>query len=79
MARVTFYCVQPFWRAGPTKLARGELRQYEHEACARRAGAASARKLGGAIVYQVCGDPEFDHWERPRHIVTLGETPEVVF
>jgi hypothetical protein len=79
MAKETTYWVQPFRRAGAARLARGDLRRYETEARARRAGAAAARRLGGAVVFAVSGDPEFEHWEQPRHIASLGETPSVVF
>ena len=74
MAKLTTYWVQPFRRSGPARLARGDLRQYETEARARRAGEAAARRLGGAVVFAVRGDPELDAWDRPRHIASLGET-----
>jgi hypothetical protein len=79
VARMTIYCVQPFWRAGPTKLARGELRQFRDEARARRAGEAAARRLGGALVYSVAGDPDYDNWDAPRFMARIGEVPDVRF
>lgn len=79
MARTTIYCVQPFWRAGATKLARGDLRQFLREDSARRAGECAARKQGGAIVFAVVGDPEFEHWEAPRLIAQHGDVPVVEF
>ena len=79
MARVTIFCVQPFWRAGPNKLAHGELRQFDREPAALRAGEATARRVGGALVYSVEGDPEFQQWEKPRLLASHGEVPEITF
>lgn len=79
MAKVKIYCVQPFWRAGPTKLARGELRQFKKEELARKAGETAARRLGGAIVYSVAGDPDYDQWDAPSLIISLGDVPDVRF
>lgn len=79
MARTTVYCVQPFWRAGPTKLARGDLRQFMKEDQARRAGEAAARRMGGAIVYSVTGEPDYEQWDAPKLVVSIGQVPEVAF
>lgn len=79
MTQITVYCVQPFWRAGPTKLARGDLKQFQDEGKARRAGENAARRLGGAIVYSVVGNPDYEHWEPPRLVLQLGDVPEVQF
>lgn len=79
MARVTIFCVQPFWRAGPDKLAHGELRQFEQERAARRAGEATARRVGGALVYSVEGDPDFEQWGKPRLLAAHGEVPNIRF
>lgn len=75
MGRITVYCVQSFWRAGPAKLARNDLRQFDSERRAREIGESEARRQGGAIVYSVSGSPEFDHWDPPRLIVALGDVP----
>lgn len=79
MPRVTVYCVQPFCRAGASKLASGDLRQFEAEHVALRAGHIAAIKQGGAIVYSVAGDPEADHWESPRLVASMGDVPEISF
>lgn len=79
MARVTIFCVQPFWRDGTSKLAHGELRQFLREREARRAGEAAARRVGGAVVYAVDGDPDFESWGRPRLLARHGEVPELAF
>lgn len=79
MATVTVYYVQPFWRAGPTKLARGDLRQYEVQRQALSAGEAAARRQGGALVFSMRGNPEFEFWEKPRLVKAIGEVPEVEF
>ena len=78
MARQTIYCVQPYWSDG-RKLSQGLLRQFAHEAQALRAGQSAARQVGGAIVYCVAGDPEFEDWDRPRSIAVFGAVPELVF
>lgn len=78
-ARVTIYCVQPYWRAGPTKLARGDLRQYRCREKASQAGDTAARRLGGALVYSVTGCPEFETWDPPRLVKRIGDVPEVSF
>lgn len=77
--KLTVFCVQPFWRAGPDKLAHGELRQFAREEDARRAGEATARRVGGALVYAVDGDPDFDSWSRPRLLAVHGDVPRVTF
>ena len=79
MGRVTIYCVQPYWRAGGGKLAHGELRQFDVEKEARRAGEATARRVGGALVYAVDGDPEFERWAKPRLLASHGEVPDISF
>lgn len=78
MPKVTIYCVQPFWRDG-RKLAHGALQQYACEVKARRAGERSARRLDGAIVYSVTGDPIFEEWSQPRLIAALGQVPRLEF
>lgn len=79
MARVTVFYVQPFSRAGPKKLTRGDLRQYADEPKARRAGEVAARRNAGAIVYSVEGNPEYEDWAPPRHIASFGDVPEMQF
>lgn len=79
MAREKIYCVQPFWPAGAGRLAHGELRQFPKEAAAKRAGEATARRVGGALVYVVEGDPDFDTWNPPRLIARHGAVPDIKF
>lgn len=79
MTRVTVYCVQPFWRVGATKLARGDMQKFMYKEKARRAGVSAARRLGGAIVYSVTGCPEFETWEEPKLVEAIGVVPEVKF
>ena len=79
LGRVTVYCVQPFWRAGPTKLAAGELRQFNDAGEAERVGRASARRHAGALVYSVAGHPDFEQWDPPKLLFKLGEVPDIAF
>lgn len=79
MSRVTIYCVQPFWRAAPTKLARGDMRQFICIDEARRVAAAALRRNAGVIVYKVEGSPEFDTWQAPKLVCQMGEVPAVRF
>lgn len=79
MSTVTIYYVQPFWRAAPTKLARGGLRKFHSLADARRVASAAARRNAGVIVYQVEGWPEFDTWKPPSLIDVHGQVPDVRF
>jgi hypothetical protein len=78
LASVTFYCVQPFWN-DRAKLAHGTLRQFKHRDRALRAGEAAARQVGGAIVYSVEGDPEFQTWSAPRLLAKHGAVPAISF
>jgi hypothetical protein len=78
MARVTIYCVQPFWRSGQ-KLAHGELQEFGRERDARRAAERAGRREAGAIVYAVDGCPVFDVWSRPRLIAKHGDVPAIEF
>lgn len=78
MARVTVFCVQPFW-LDRRKLVHGQRRQFKKAEEALRAGEAAARRNAGAIVYSVEGDPEYDDWAEPKVLASLGQVPEVVF
>lgn len=78
MPAMTVYCVQPFWHDG-RRLAHGTLRQFSREGEARKVGEATARRVGGALVYAVDGDPEFESWSKPRLLASIGRVPEVVF
>jgi len=79
MAMTTIYCMQPFWRAGPSKLARGDMRQFLCETAAVMAGEAASRCQAGALVYSVTGNPDFDYWTAPRFVAAIGEVPPISF
>jgi hypothetical protein len=72
--KTLIYCVQPYWDDG-RRLAHGALRQFTTPQAALRAGEAAARQLGGAVVYLVEGDPEFDDWGDPVLLASHGLVP----
>lgn len=75
MRRITYYCVQSFRRTGSRRFAANAIRPFRSVSGAMAAGESAARRHAGAIVYQVSGSPEFDHWEAPRILTVFGEVP----
>lgn len=69
--KVTIYCVQPYWWDG-RKLAHGSPEQYRTREEAKRV----AKKLyawhAGVAVYAVCGWPEYEAWDEPTLVDSVG-------
>lgn len=74
MGLKTYYGVQPFWHDG-RRLARGDLQQFRTEVEATRAAERLYDNHAGVLVYSVTGDPDYDAWQEPRTIATLGSVP----
>lgn len=69
------FCVETFWRASPTKLERGVLRQFGERQAAIEAAKVMARRRSGVLVYSVTGEPVADIWQAPRIIARYGDAP----
>lgn len=69
--KVTIYCVQPYWWDG-RKLALSEVRRFRTlDEAEREAGKAYARHAGVAV-YSVSGWPDYDAWEDPKLVNSVG-------
>ena len=74
---VVVYCVETFWRRGPT-LERGQRSEHGSVAAATAEGERQARRRSGVLVYSVEGDPQSGIWQAPRVVARFGETPKLL-